>query len=91
MCRHRPLGALRHQGRVVSCHLKDLNEFSANGHDVPYGTGVSQVPAILDELRRQGFQGSVSVEYEFHMDNSLPEVAQCLGFVRGYFAGNPKL
>ena len=88
----KPIDALRIlKGRVVSCHLKDLNEFSANGHDVPYGTGVSQVPAILDELRRQGFQGSVSVEYEFHMDNSLPEVAQCLGFVRGYFAGNPKL
>jgi len=84
----KPVDALRIlRGRVVSSHLKDLNEFSPNGHDVPYGTGVSDVPAILDELRRQGFRGSVSVEYEYHMENSLPEVAQCLAFVRGYFAG----
>ena len=84
----KPIDALRIlRGRVVSCHLKDLNEFSADGHDVPFGMGVSEVPRILDELHRQRFQGSVSVEYEYHMDNSLPEVAQCLGFIRGYLTG----
>ena len=84
----KPVDALRIlRGRVVGCHLKDLNEFSANGHDVPYGSGISDIPAILDELHRQGYQGTLSVEYEYHMDNSLVEVAQCLGFVRGYFAG----
>jgi len=84
----KPIDALRIlRGRVISCHLKDLNVFSADGHDVPFGSGVSEVPKILDELYRQGFKGSVSVEYEYHMDNSLPEVAQCLGFVRGYLAG----
>lgn len=84
----KPIDALRIlKGRVMSSHLKDLNEFSPNGHDVPYGTGISNIPEILDELRHQGFQGSMSVEYEYHMEDSINEVAQCVGFVRGYFAG----
>ncbi len=74
------------KGRVVCSHLKDLNQMGPGGHDVPFGTGVSDLPAILDELKAQGFQGSLSIEYEYHWDNSLPEVAQCIGFVRGYGA-----
>lgn len=73
------------KGRIISSHLKDLNEFGNVGaHDLPYGTGVSNVPAILDELHAQGFQGNISVEYEYHWESSVPEVAQCVGFVRGY-------
>lgn len=84
----KPVDALRIlKGRVIGCHLKDLNEFSAYGHDVPYGTGVSDIPAILDELHRQGYQGTLSVEYEYDWDTSLPEIAQCMAFVRGYCAG----
>jgi sugar phosphate isomerase/epimerase len=80
----KPLDALRIlDGRIISCHLKDLNVFSADGHDVPYGTGVSDVAGILKELKRQKFNGSISVEYEYNWDNSLPEIAQCIGFVRG--------
>ena len=75
------------RGRVISSHLKDLNEFTPGGHDVPFGTGVSDVPGILDELKRQGFDGNISVEYEHDMDKSMPAVAQCIGFVRGYGAG----
>lgn len=82
-----PVDALRIlQGRIMSCHLKDLNEFSPGGHDVPYGEGKSDVPAILDELKRQGFQGNISVEYEYHMEDSEAEISQCIGFIRGYSA-----
>jgi len=75
------------QGRVISVHLKDLNEKSANAHDVPFGTGVSNVAGIIDELKCQHFAGNASIEYEYNWTNSLPEVAQCVGFVRGYGAG----
>jgi sugar phosphate isomerase/epimerase len=75
------------KGRIISSHLKDLNAMGPDAHDVPYGTGVSDVPAILDELKAQGFDGNISVEYEYNMEHSLPEVCQCIGFVRGYGAG----
>jgi sugar phosphate isomerase/epimerase len=72
-------------GRIISSHLKDLNEFGVVGaHDVPFGTGVSNIPAILNELRRQHFDGNLSLEYEYHWTSSVPELAQCIGFVRGY-------
>ena len=81
----KPLDALRIlHGHIISSHLKDLNEFSAGGHDVPAGTGVSDVPGILEELHKQGFDGNISIEYEYHMENSMPEVAQSIGYVRGY-------
>jgi sugar phosphate isomerase/epimerase len=74
------------KGRIVSSHLKDLNEMGPQAHDVPYGTGVSDVPALLEELKSQGFKGNISIEYEYHWENSLPEVKQCIDFVRKYEA-----
>ncbi len=72
------------KGRIISSHLKDLNQMGRGAHDVPYGTGVSDIGGILEELKAQGFEGNLSIEYEYNWDNSLPEVAQCVGFVRGY-------
>jgi sugar phosphate isomerase/epimerase len=81
----KPVDCLRIlKGRIISSHLKDLNEMGLKAHDVPYGTGVSDVPAILQELKDQGFTGNISIEYENHWETSVPEVAQCIGFVRGY-------
>jgi len=70
-------------GRIGSVHLKDLGP---ERHDVPYGTGTAGISAILDELKRQGFDGNISIEYEHNWDNSVPEIAQCIGFVRGWAA-----
>ena len=71
------------QGRVISVHLKDLNEKSADAHDVPFGTGISNVPGILDELKRQNFAGNASIEYEYNWKDNVVDAAQCIGFVRG--------
>jgi sugar phosphate isomerase/epimerase len=81
----KPVDCLRIlKGRIISSHLKDLNEMGSKANDVPYGTGVSDIPAILQELKDQGFAGNISIEYEYHWENSSAEVAQCIGFVRGY-------
>jgi sugar phosphate isomerase/epimerase len=75
-----PLEAVKKlEGRIVSCHFKDLNEMGG-GHDVPWGTGKADAKAILAELKRQGFKGVFSVEYEYNWDNSVPEIAQCAEF-----------
>ncbi len=81
----KPVDALRLlKGRIMSSHLKDLNEESPKGHDVPYGTGVSDVKGILDEFAAQGFYGPISIEYEFKQEDNLAEAKQCIEFVRGY-------
>jgi sugar phosphate isomerase/epimerase len=74
------------RGHIISVHLHDMNETGPGAHDVPDGTGVSNVPAILDELKRQHFEGNISIEYEYNWTNNVVDVAQCNGFIRGYGA-----
>ena len=69
------------RGRVVSSHLKDKNVYG-EGHDVPYGEGVAGIKSILEELKSQGFEGNISIEYEYNWDNSVPDVTKCIDFVR---------
>lgn len=81
----RPVDCLKIlKGRIISSHLKELNEFGMAAHDVPYGQGVSNVKGILDELKAQKFSGNISIEYEYHWTSSVPEVKQCIDFVRAY-------
>ncbi|HEX4796247.1 MAG TPA: sugar phosphate isomerase/epimerase [Humisphaera sp.] len=85
----KPLEALKLlEGRVMSSHMKDLTEFgNPNAYDIPWGTGVSGVGELLDELKRQGFDGNISIEYEHNEQNSLPEVTKCVDFVKNYKPG----
>lgn len=74
-----PLESLKKlEGRIVSFHFKDLNREGKGAHDVPWGEGVANVPALLEEMKRQQFQGPVSIEYEHNWLESLPEIAQCV-------------
>jgi len=81
----KPIECLRIlKGRIISVHLKDLNQMGPGAHDVPYGTGVADIKAILDELKAQNFEGNISIEYEYNWDNNVPEVKKCIDFVREY-------
>lgn len=83
----KPVDAIRTlKGRIVSSHLKDLHEFNAGGHDMPYGLGVSDIKAVLEEFKKIKMTGPVSVEYEHNWDKNLADVAQCIGFMRAFQA-----
>lgn len=70
--------------RVRSFHMKDRESIKEWTHDRPFGTGIIDIAAILDEVRKHGFAGNVSIEYEHNWKTSLPEIAQCAGFLRAY-------
>ena len=72
------------KGRVISVHMKDKTEFGEGQHDVPYGTGIGRMGLVLDELKKQGFEGNISVEYEYNWDHSVPEIKQSIDFVRDH-------
>ena len=74
------------RGRIISVHLKERTVIGEQKPDSIYGTGVSDIKGILDELKAQGFKGNISIEYEANWDNSVPDVAQCVGFIRGWGA-----
>ncbi len=67
-------------GHIICLHFKDLNELGPNAHDVPWGTGAGKSKELMAELKRQNFHGAFCVEYEYHWDNSSPEIAQCVKF-----------
>ncbi len=73
------------EGRILSCHLKDVPEFGVlDSEDVVLGEGVVNIEAILDELNRQGFKGTLTIEYEKDPEYNQEQVAQCVEFVREY-------
>jgi sugar phosphate isomerase/epimerase len=73
------------EGRVISVHLKDIIESgNPDAGDLPLGLGVTNVKGILRELRRQKFDGNISIEYERDWENTVPDIAQCVGYVRGF-------
>jgi len=61
-------------GRIIESHFKDLDDKMS---DVVYGTGVANVKAMMEELKRQGFKGTMIIEYEHgdlaHLDATLPQ------------------
>jgi sugar phosphate isomerase/epimerase len=69
------------KGRVHALHMKDRP--SQQGDDVVWGSGIGDVAGVLAEVRQQGFEGNVSVEYETNWDHNITDAAQCIGFVRG--------
>jgi len=73
------------EGRVISVHLKDIVESGdPDAPDLPLGLGVTNVKGILRELRRQKFDGNISIEYERDWEHTVEDIAQCVGYVRGF-------
>jgi len=67
------------EGRVLHSHFKDLDEFG-KGHDVVWGTGRGNMKGMLEELKRQGYKGYLSIEFEYgnleHLDSNLPKCVE---------------
>jgi sugar phosphate isomerase/epimerase len=70
-------------GRIISVHLKDK---AANGNApvVVAGKGVVDVAACLDELKKQNFNGHISIEHEADWDDSVPQVRADIDFVKAH-------
>ena len=70
------------EGHVLHSHMKDLHEEGLKGHDVHWGEGVSNIPGVIAELKRQNFKGGISAEYEYNWFNSRADVAASVVNVR---------
>jgi sugar phosphate isomerase/epimerase len=73
------------EGRIISVHLKD-KEKDGQADVVTVGTGVVDVKACLEELKRQNFDGHISVEHENHWKDNVSHVKAAIDFVKA----NPK-
>jgi len=67
--------------RLLTLQIHDLNERTAAGHDVPWGTGAGQTELFLKEIRRLGIQPAMfGLEYSYNWFESMPEIAKSIQF-----------
>jgi len=79
-------GIKKLDGRITTLHLVDVESMDAKGRVVPYGKGCANLPKILEELKRQKFNGVLTCEYEHMSDKLVDEVAECVTWYNNYFA-----
>jgi len=71
------------KGRVVSVHFKDKADYG-KAPVVVAGTGVVDSAACLEELKKQGFDGHISIEHENDWMNSVPQVRANIEFIKAH-------
>lgn len=69
---------------VHAFHMKDRTSITGPTHDEIFGKGIIDLGAILDEVRKHGFKGNVTIEYEHNWDNNVPDITQCVQYLRDY-------
>ncbi len=70
------------EGHVFGVHLKDIVKFDdTQAADTIVSKGVIDFPAIFAELKRQNFNGMLSIEHESNWYHSLPDVI----FTKNYY------
>jgi sugar phosphate isomerase/epimerase len=66
------------EGHIIEFHFKDID---TKKEDVPWGTGECNVPAMLEEIKRQKIHGVMSIEYETgEGDALLVNVRKCIEY-----------
>ena len=71
------------KGRIISVHLKDKADFGKS-HVVVAGEGVVDVAACLEELKKQNFDGHISIEHENDWKDSVPQVRANIDFIKAH-------
>ncbi len=77
---------LQFHDRMLDIHFKDVSAPTRRGSTVEIGRGVIDIPAALEALRRVGYAGVASYEYEKDADDPLPGLAESVGYVNGVIA-----
>lgn len=75
------------EGHVLHLHMKDLaykagKDDGEENRDVHWGTGVANIKGVIQELKRQKFQGMVAAEYEGNWENNVPDVTASVQYFR---------
>ncbi len=73
--------------RLHEVHVKDLKDFTSRDSQVPCGDGIMPFAKIFAQLKKQGYTGVCSLEYEIDGDNPLPGMQKSFAYMRGVIAG----
>ncbi len=80
----KPIECLRIlNGRIISVHLKD-KATTGEAPVVVAGKGVVDVAACLEELKKQKFDGHISIEHENEWKDNVSQVKANIDFVKAH-------
>jgi sugar phosphate isomerase/epimerase len=90
-----PLEAIKTLGhRVITMQIHDMNEMSAEAHDVAWGTGKTHLDEVFKYLKSENIQPVMfGLEYSYNWDNSYPDIKKSIEYfnkISVELAGEPK-
>lgn len=72
----------RYKSRVFDLHLKDVTGNTKEGHAIELGRGQIDFRALVKMLRKVGYDGMCSLEYEKDMKDPFMGIAESIGYFR---------
>lgn len=69
--------------RLHDLHLKNVTSADKAGRGIELPRGAIDIPALVRALRKVGYRGVCSLEYEKDMDSPLTGIAESIGYFRG--------
>jgi inosose dehydratase len=76
----------RYSARIFDMHIKDVDKASKEGTTVEMGRGIIDIPAVISSLRKTGYSGKCSLEFEKDMKDPLAGIAESIGYWKGVLA-----
>lgn len=73
----------KYASRIYDVHIKDVDKPSKEGKTVEMGRGVIDIPAVIASLRKTGYAGKCSLEFEKDMKDPLAGIAESIGYWKG--------
>ena len=68
---------------IYDIHIKDETAATKEGQTWEMGRGIMDFVPIIKALRKVGYKGKLSLEFEKNGDNPHPGVAESIGYLRG--------
>ncbi len=78
----------RYAKRVFDIHLKDVTAPTKEGKAIELGRGIIDFPLFVKLLRKVGYKGSVSLEYEKDMSDPFIGIAESVGYFKAVMQNN---
>lgn len=69
--------------RLHDIHIKNVTEATKAGRSIEMPRGLIDIPAFVRALRKLGYPGMCSLEFEKDMENPLTGIAESVGYFRG--------
>lgn len=73
----------KYHSRIFDIHLKDVTGRTKTGYSLEIGRGIIDFPLFVKMLRKIGYDGVCSLEYEKDMTDPYMGISESIGYFRG--------